>query len=287
MSVHLAIQDGSPWWISPDIWVVPGSDPNGPAGSPIAGTSNFVWARVSNAGNTPVNGCRLDFYWANPSAAVEVGVATFIGSSYADIGPGDTQEVLCLVPWRPVFVNGGHECLVVVAHGIGDDNPIPDPLPNGFNFDPPAHHQVAQLNLSVLDVSMLGVPLSLFVNAVGRESKRARLSVEMGARVDERLLANFGLSGLEPAREQGAQALLGMKPLCRDEKAESQVEVDVPRDASVPVFLHLDAARLPARQYQLVHVVERVGDRVAGGVSFLIVNAGDEKSIGTTRRKVS
>ena len=29
MSVLLEIQDGSPWWLSPNVWTVPGGDPQG------------------------------------------------------------------------------------------------------------------------------------------------------------------------------------------------------------------------------------------------------------------
>lgn len=53
MPAHLIIEDGQPWWWdSADIWVVPGNDPNGPPGAPIAGTSNYLWGRVHNTGNS-------------------------------------------------------------------------------------------------------------------------------------------------------------------------------------------------------------------------------------------
>src|SRR6202158_5023602 len=181
MSAHLVIHDSSMpyWWESPDIWVVPGNDPNGPPGSPIAGQPAFLWARVKNAGTAAANGTRVDFYWANPSAQMVVGVATAIGSAFVDLDPGDTQEVLCLVPWVPVIVNGGHECLLAVAHGGGDTNPIPDPLPNGYPFDPPAHEQIAQLNLGVLAADVHAASLVIFVNAIGRTEKLAQPAGEL------------------------------------------------------------------------------------------------------------
>ena len=38
MAVELLIRDGSPdWWESPDIWVVPGTDPGGAPGTPVVG----------------------------------------------------------------------------------------------------------------------------------------------------------------------------------------------------------------------------------------------------------
>ena len=51
MSLNLLIRDGEPhWWNSPDIWVVPGNDPNGPPGQPVAGEPAFIWGRIKNDG---------------------------------------------------------------------------------------------------------------------------------------------------------------------------------------------------------------------------------------------
>src|ERR1700687_2494385 len=181
MSAHLVIHDSSMpyWWESPDIWVVPGNDPKGLPGSPTAGQAAFLWVPVSNAGTCAATGTRVDFVCANPCAQMVVGVATAIGSAFVDLGPGDTQEVLCLVPWVPVIVNGGHECLLAVAHGGGDTNPIPDPLPNGYPFDPPAHEQIAQLNLGVLAADVHAASLVIFVNAIGRTEKLAQPAGEL------------------------------------------------------------------------------------------------------------
>jgi hypothetical protein len=272
MPAHLLINDGSPWWLSPDIWVVPGADPNGPPGSPIAGTPNYLWARVANTGNLGVSGARVDFYWANPAAAITASTATFIGSAFADLPPGASQEVLCLVAWRPVIVNGGHECVLAVVHGAGDTAPLPDPLPAGYAFDPPAHDQIAQLNLSVLEAAQLRLPQTVFVTAIGRAPKRARLTVELGGRVDERVLANLGLKGLAPAHGACVEVGLGRDAACHDKQARPELEVAVEAHASVPVFVHLDAAKLPPRQYQLVHIIERADGRMVGGVSYVIVN---------------
>ena len=272
MPAHLTIRDGTPWWISPDIWVVPGNDPNGAPGSPVAGKPAYLWARISNTGNSDVSSSRVDFYWANPSAQMVVGVATFIGSAYADLSAGDTQDVLCLVPWTPVMVNGGHECVLAVVHGAGDQNPIPDPLPNGYPFDPPNHDQIAQLNLSVLQASMLQMPLVMFVNAVGRANKRAHLSVEVAKSADERLLRQLGFIDVHPARDVLVDVKLGREARCHEPEGRSELDIDVPRGTSLPVFVHLNAQKLPQGHYQLVHVIERSGDQVVGGVSYLIVN---------------
>ncbi len=172
---------------------------------------------MSNTGNVAAKGTRIDFYWANPSAQMVVGAATAIGSAFVDLDPGDTQEVLCLVPWVPVIVNGGHECLLAVAHGGGDTNPIPDPLPNGYPFDPPAHEQIAQLNLGVVEAGSLAA-MAVFVTAIGRTEKLARLTVEVGHEVNERTLAQLGLRELQPSRKGKVIAALSREPDCTEHK---------------------------------------------------------------------
>lgn len=280
MSAHLVIHD-SPlpqWWASPDIWVVPDADPNGPPGSPIAGKPAYLWARVSNVGNVAANGTRVDFYWANPSAQVIVGVATQIGSAFVDLDPGETQEVLCLVPWVPVIVNGGHECVLAVAHGPDDTNPIPDPLPNGFVFDPPAHDQIAQLNLSVLAASLRLAPLAIYVNTIGRVEKLAHLAVEFGREIDPTVLAQLGLRDLRPTRENMVDVALLREPRC-DDKADGprELEVQVPRGTAVPIFVAIRAKEMERNEYQLVHVIERVAGKITGGVSYVVVNGHHQK----------
>lgn len=280
MSAHLLIQDGSPWWLSPAIWVVPGNDPNGAPGAPVAGINAYLWARVSNLGDVAANATRIDFYWANPAAQIVVGVATFIGSAYADLAAGATQDVLCLVPWKPVIVNGGHECVLAVAHGPADLNPIPSPLPSGYPFDPPAHDQIAQLNLSVLQASLIGVPLALFVNAIGRAGKRVTVEVEYGGELSRQVLANFGLRGLRRAQGQRVQASLSLQSRCNDQQGTRALDIDVERGAARPVFVSLQARSLPHGQYQLVHVVERSEGKLLGGVSYLVINTADDTQPG-------
>ena len=117
MSAQVEIRDGNPYWyLSPDIWVVPGSDPAGPPGAPVAGEPAYVWARIENHGDQDVLGVRVDLWWADPTFQVTRSTAHPIGSAYGDALAGTgPQDVLCLVPWLPVVVNGGHECLVATA----------------------------------------------------------------------------------------------------------------------------------------------------------------------------
>lgn len=279
MPAHLIIEDGQPWWWdSPDIWVVPGNDPNGPPGAPIAGTTNYLWGRVHNTGNSASNGVRVDFYWADPSGQIAVGAATQVGSAFADLPPGATQEVLCLVPWIPVIVNGGHECLLAVAHGAGDINPLPDPLPNGFPFQPTLHEQIAQRNVTVVLAARRAQLLAITVATLPRAAKKVALHIEQGGELPENVLATLGLARWQPAKEARVEAGLARLPHCHgDGPGEQTLALEVPRGQALAVYLSLRAEALPARQYALLRVLETQDGKVMGGITYIVVDLDQAK----------
>ncbi len=144
MAVELEIRDGSPyWWNSTDIWIV--ADPNDTVESiPIASVPCFLKARVRNNGNSESVDATVQFYWANPSIGVSRTTANLVGQSFVTLFPSDVQDVVCLVPWIPVFLNNGHECILAEAFHPSDPiTPSPD-------FNVPTDRHVAQRNLSVL-----------------------------------------------------------------------------------------------------------------------------------------
>src|SRR6266436_6538005 len=149
MSVLLEIHDGSPWWLSLDIWTVPGNDPQGAPGLPIVGQPCYLWARVTNNGSDAVADATVRFYWANPSVGFDRNTANHIGNANVALKAGETQDVLCLIPWMPTFVNGGHECVLAEAF-----HQTLDTLPATPDFNVPTDRHVAQRNLSVLMMSM-------------------------------------------------------------------------------------------------------------------------------------
>lgn len=271
MSVQLLIRDGIPdWYLSPDIWVVPGSDPTASPGSPAAGETAYLWAHVANLGSSDANGVRLDFYWANPALQVTRSNATFVGSAYADLPAGGAQDALCLVPWTPVMVNGGHECLVAVANHGSD--PLPNPLPDAF--DPPTYRQVAQKNLTVLVAGGQAMSLILTVSGLLRADKRVTLTADVGGELDARTLAGLGLRGLRPAKRPRAEAGLDLEARCvgaKDPIGKDRLDLAVRRGTSTAVHLAVRAKGLPENEYELVRIVERDGDRVLGGLGFVVV----------------
>jgi hypothetical protein len=271
MSAQLVIRDGNPYWyLSPDIWVVPGSDPNGPPGSPIAGLPAYLWAHVANTGDTDAFGVRVDFYWANPALQVLRSNANAVGSAFADVPAGGGQDALCLVAWNPVIVNGGHECLVAVA--VHPADPLPDPPPDAF--DPPAFRQVAQKNLTVLAASMHASMHALTVGGWRRADKTVVVTAETGGALDEISLARLGLKGLRPAREDGVAVGLDRRARCPGENeplGPDQLELRVPRGTSTAVYASIRANRLERGEYQLVRITERSGDQILGGLGFVVV----------------
>jgi hypothetical protein len=271
MSVQLLIRDGSPYWyLSPDIWVVPGNDPTGPVGNPVAGQPAYLWAHVANTGDTDANGVRIDFYWANPALQVLRSNATLVGSAIADIPAGGAQDALCLVAWTPVIVNGGHECLVAVANHPAD--PLPDPPPD--DFDPPAYRQVAQKNLSVLAASAHASMYAITISAGRRTDKIALVTADVGGELDEGSLDLLGLKDLRPAKRSVVEVGLSREPRCAGEKdplGEHRMEVRVPRGQSKAVFASIRARNMPRGEYQLIHFNERHGDKIAGGLAFVVV----------------
>jgi hypothetical protein len=207
-------------------------------------------------------------------------MTTQIGSAYVDLDAGETQNVLCLVPWIPIVVNGGHECVIAVAHAPGDIFEIPDPLPNGYFIDPPSHDQIAQLNLSVVHAARLSVPLTLAVNAIGRNDKHVIIAVEFGNGLEERALMQLGLQNMRSAQQRYVNVSLSREPYCHEQSGpyrKHTLDVQVKRGTSVPIYILLNARELPEDEYQLIHIMERSAERVLGGVSYIVVNAHEQE----------
>lgn len=143
----------TPFWESPDIWTCPGEPASSPAvpgdhgGTLTVGTPNTVYAHVWNLGFAPLAGVCVEFYWFNPSLAIDGTHANLIGIARCELAgrgmAGSHLLVKCPKPWIPVMENGGHECLVARVSGLGD--------PVGNNgWAPWLNRHVAQRNVSVV-----------------------------------------------------------------------------------------------------------------------------------------
>lgn len=276
MSATLVIRDGDPhWWNSPDIWVVPGNDPNAPPGQPIAGEPAFLWARTRNTGDRTASGATVNFYWSNPATGVLRSNSTLVGSAFVDLNPGEIKEVLCVIPWIPVIVNDGHEC--VVAEVIHSGDPLPSPLPD--EFDPPTYHHISQKNLSVLAMKKSMIVMAIQIAAPSRKEKLLLVATEIGGTLDKQNLIHLGLENYRPAMDDSLRVGLSLDPGCdeaRNERLDKEVKIPLKPGTAKAVYLKVWPLELAPRTYILLHVIARDEQKVTGGITYVLITAKEE-----------
>jgi hypothetical protein len=287
MSVQLVVRDGVPdWWESPDIWVVPGTDPEGAPGAPVAGQTAYLWASVANQGDTDVSMVQVDFWVADPTTQIRRSTANHIGTAFVDVPAGGSQDVLCLVPWAVTMINGGHECVVVAASSSAD--PLsPTPVDPDL-LDPVTYPQIAQRNLSVLAMGMgQAAQLLITLRAGARAGRQTVLHVAPGGELSRELLDSLGLKGGKAAPDKLAFGLSAHPsrgtaepgtPTHGDAPGERALKVTVPRGTAVGAYLGVTARTpLAEGEYAVLKVAERDGDRTLGGLSLVVVPEGTTK----------
>lgn len=266
MSTVLEIRDGDPhWWNSPDIWVVPGSDPSSSPGQPIAGEQAFIWGRVHNVGKQAVSGALVNFYWSNPAMGILRSNSTPIGSAFVDLSSGETKEVLCVIPWIPVVVNNGHEC--IVAEIIHYSDPLPSPLPDPFH--PSTYNQIAQKNLTVLAMKNSMIVMPIQVSATIRKEKHLYIVTEVGGNLDKLDLFQAGLDGYRPAEHDDLKVGLSLDPSCND--SEEKVKLSLKPGTSKAIYLKVWPAKIEPRTYMLLHVISQDGKNIDGGMTYILI----------------
>lgn len=143
------------FWESPDILIAPGVDPaHAPAVPPDlggvaqAGADNTLYAHVWNLGQAPATDVLVEFYWFNPSIAFSSTAAHLIGATWTNLAArgntGSHRLLKCPTSWPAMYVNGGHECLVVRL-----SQPATDPL-SGPPWDAAKNRHVGQRNIHVM-----------------------------------------------------------------------------------------------------------------------------------------
>jgi hypothetical protein len=268
MSVLLEIPDGNPWYLSPDVWTVPGS-PDGAQGLPIVGQPCYLWARVTNNGKDGVNDATVRFYWANPSVGFDRNTANHIGDANVSLNAGETQDVLCLVPWMPSFVNGGHECILAEAF-----HPSQDPLPASPDFNVPTDRHVAQRNLSVVMMSMHMKKFSMpfEIHNTGRVARTFSIKTRHGNEEQLRSLHKH-IGGHLPkltGELKNSGFIKSVSSCDNDEPVQHVVErLEVPPGAKVGLTIVGELESGAA----LLHVIQEVDGKEIGGLSVLVVHS--------------
>ncbi len=192
------IPAGEAHWVSPDIWV----ESSDPSGSAVAAEDNFVHARIFNLGKATAVPTRVDFYWADPSVGLGPGYMNLIGTEWVSIEPHTAMDVRCATPWVPVFLNNGHECLMVNC-----TNPILDPI--AYPFEPRQDRHVGQRNISVLQA-----PAGEFVPFVVAVNNLIPLAVEatITARIEHMRVMGPIAEKLTPLETTNLVAAFGARP---------------------------------------------------------------------------
>jgi len=263
-STQLFIPEPDPeWWETSSIWVVPGTDPNGKKGVPVAGQPAYVWAEIHNVSNVKVNDVQVRFYWANPAFEMLFSTINLIGTAHASIQPGSSQKVLCLVPWQVEFANKGHECLVVAASLPGDP-PLPDLV------DAPGYPQVAQKNVTVWKVPPEEWDWShIILIATGDESRTIHVDSRIGGELPPETLEQLGLREVSPVDGSVVDVRFSLRP---GGGGEPRITVEVPAGATVPLYSNIRRTQpLPANRYQHVIVSATHDGQLIGGVSFVVM----------------
>jgi hypothetical protein len=294
MAVELWIDDGNPWYLSPDIWVVPSDDPNDPPAMPFEGVSAYVWARVHNRGSTAVSNATVRYYWADPSTVITRASATLIGQSSASLAAGETKEVLCLTPWVPQIVNSGHECLIAEAFAPAD------PLPPGSPTDPinvPGDRHVAQRNITVGTAA----PMMMFVHPFVMGAAGDRISVRARREPLETLKPLAAAIGLGRRLPEEAPEFdeFGILPYRCGEQVQDvgkpELEVELRKGERRGMALVLRVPEKAPAGTGALFLVEQIADGdVVGGIGVVVLadeerkaDRGEKPKRTSTRRRTA
>lgn len=265
----LVIDDGNPWYLSPNIWVVSIHRPNDPGPgelSPIAGKQYYVKANVRNTERYRIEDAQVNFYWTNPSLSINRQNVHEIGVAFASVDAGATVEALCLVPWTPMFVNQGHECLITEV--------FKGNLPSG-TLDPQNEPQVAQRNISVVQAFSAPVRGFFYFTFEVCNPARRTPAFTINARQANQDQLEAVIKQFAPKMQPlklGAIRDLGFVP-------SPSPNEHVLKDAA-PQVGPLKLAENECTGYSLigtlegevalVHVTQTIDDRVVGGLGVLI-----------------
>ncbi|MFQ5420335.1 MAG: Ig-like domain-containing protein, partial [Anaerolineae bacterium] len=177
------------WYGSPDIWVRHADDGGLIHQDPIAGQTNYVYARIHNRGTQPQDGT-VDLTWIEPSLGARCGDWSPIGTiAYINLQPGETR--ILSIPWVPS--RSGHTCLQALLDSAAD------PFNRDLECTPlwvPWDNNLGWRNINIFDNGAAAGPNALSVTAVSTTTADLTNVYNLPANVDliiDRL--TFPLSG--------------------------------------------------------------------------------------------
>lgn len=273
MAIELEIQDGSPhWYLSPDIWTVEDPSDNSES-APVAGTPFFLKAKVRNGGSNSVTNATVKFYWANPSVGFNRNTANYIGQSFVSLDPNQVQDVLCLVPWVPEYLNNGHECVLAEAYHQND------PVSNPVSFNVPTDRHVAQRNLSVEMALNDMFHMNFEIHNAFRVEQKFDVKAEQIGIKDISEFNHF-IRLIKGKKEGSIKNLEFSDTLCFDNNLESiDYKNSTKKDISIDGFRtkHMALNGKISGDFVLINVSQSIDEKITGGLAVLIINDKKEK----------
>jgi hypothetical protein len=264
----LVIDHGNPWWLSPNVWVVPTSNPSeGSPGEidPVVSQQYYAVANVRNTTSADILNATVYFWWANPSLGIITSTnANLIGTSSVSVGGNQTNTSLSLTPWVPSYVNNGHECIIAaVVEGGGQ----PPSVLNGDNDPTVAQHNLGVVQTGAQMQHRFHYPIQICNPS--RVERTFRVQVRQapleeakpflpGRLAKEGKLRSHGFlksACPEPAQYEGAPSVL------------ESIKLAPLACTGVTLVGATDGGMV------LLHVTQQVGDRIIGGLSVLIVSS--------------
>jgi len=268
----LVIEHGNPWWLSPDVWVVPTSDPSAPSPgvpNPVVGEQYYATANVHNPTTQDILNATVYFWWANPSLGVLTTVnANLIGTSSVSVSAEQTANTLSLTPWEPSFQNNGHECIIAAVVEDGGQPPL---VLDGDN-----DATVAQHNLGVVQLGTETKGRFHYAFQVANPH-RLRRSFTIAAHqapiadVERLLTGSLRKAAAEaPAKEVTG---LGFLPSPCPEPHEDRGAKAALKGVELEPFASTGFSLVGNLKggAALIHVTQSIEDRVVGGLSVLLL----------------
>ncbi|MDP9094455.1 MAG: hypothetical protein M3N95_16340 [Actinomycetota bacterium] len=266
-----------PFWESPDIYVLAGVSPKDAPDVPTAlgqsadaGVENTLYAHVWNLGNAPAEGIVVEFYWLDPSLGVDAGGVHLIGQTVTSLGArssGNAHRVVkCPEPWIATYANGGHECLLVRAWTLIDDQ-LGQPA-----WDASNNRHLGQRNIHVVSAADAPAMAPVQLRVGPLFGGQAVVQVERAVPTAMPWLQlHTGTRGQFPAAAlaTGQAILTAPAPIGTAMTAAAGERHDVTSDGQQTTFSTTDAAP-GAGQAHVYRVTASQGGQVFGGYTIVI-----------------
>jgi hypothetical protein len=260
----------SPVWSNPNLW--PG-DKNGNPVQPVTGRPCYLWAAVANTGNADAN-VTVQFYWGNPSLAMVYGNMTMVGYGSGFVSAGGAQNIVCIQPWTPVYVNGGHECLVAICGSLFD----PPPPSQSNNIVDANDAQTAQHNVTTVQASSTATQVSYRIQLPAAAQSRGAGTVQarrVPVQQFSTQLLRKGVAELPGESPEGGSFYLATSPGARGALVDpanlgTSVPVIASHDLDLLLVVDLPERRQPGTGALYTVEYDVDGENV-GGVAVLVV----------------